>query len=66
MYLMNNNLLFKISFTVTSRSHTTRFKKIRSDRIDASVAETNKLLLRLDKLLTDLPNDPVKRKGLYC
>ncbi|KAK7082952.1 Rabenosyn-5 [Halocaridina rubra] len=45
-----------------SRSHTSTFKKIRSARLDCFVAETNKLLIRLNKLLTDLPNDPVKRK----
>jgi len=27
-------------------------------------AETNKLLIRLDKLLVDLPADPGKRKGI--
>ncbi|KAG7174503.1 Rabenosyn-5-like [Homarus americanus] len=46
-----------------SRSHTALFKKIRSARIDSFVAETNKLLIRLDKLLKDLPSDPVKRKA---
>ncbi|KAF2360255.1 Rabenosyn Rab binding domain [Trinorchestia longiramus] len=45
------------------RSHTSLFKNARSDRIDAYVAETNKLLLRLDKLLTDIPSDSVKRKA---
>ncbi|XP_071549965.1 rabenosyn-5 [Panulirus ornatus] len=46
-----------------SRCHTALFKKIRSARIDSFVAETNKLLIRLDKLLKDLPNDSVKRKA---
>ncbi|XP_063590756.1 rabenosyn-5-like [Penaeus indicus] len=46
-----------------SRCHTSLFKKIRSARIDSFVAETNKLLIRLDKLLRDIPNDPVKRKA---
>lgn len=45
------------------RSHTSHFKRVRSARIDSFVAETNKLLIRLDKLLTDLPTDPVKRKA---
>lgn len=44
------------------RNHTHDFKRNRSARIDSFVAETNKLLIRLDKLLTDLPSDPVKRK----
>lgn len=46
-----------------SRCHTSLFKKIRSARIDSFVAETNKLLIRLDKLLRDIPSDPVKRKA---
>lgn len=45
------------------RSHLSYFKRVRSARIDSSVAETNKLLIRLNKLLIDLPSDPVKRKG---
>lgn len=54
-----------IQSTGPSRCHTALFKKIRSARIDSFVAETNKLLIRLDKLLKDLPNDPVKRKGEF-
>ncbi|XP_068232939.1 rabenosyn-5 [Palaemon carinicauda] len=46
-----------------SRSHTASFKKIRSTRLDCFVAETNKLIIRLNKLLTDLPSDHVKRKA---
>lgn len=46
-----------------ARSHTATFKKIRSARLDCFVAETNKLIIRLNKLLTDLPSDPVKRKA---
>ncbi|XP_037784745.1 rabenosyn-5-like [Penaeus monodon] len=55
----------KIINTLTgpSRCHTSLFKKIRSARIDSFVAETNKLLIRLDKLLRDIPSDPVKRKA---
>ncbi|XP_050730072.1 rabenosyn-5-like isoform X1 [Eriocheir sinensis] len=45
------------------RSHLSYFKRVRSARIDSSVAETNKLLIRLNKLLIDLPSDPVKRKA---
>lgn len=40
------------------------FRKIRETRIERYVYETNKLLIRLDKLLRDYPplNDPVKRR----
>lgn len=44
-------------------SHTDYFKSIRSSRIDRFVVETNKLLIRLDKLLTDSPSDPAGRKA---
>lgn len=45
------------------RSHLDYFKAVRSSRTDRYVLETNKLLNRLDKLLTDLPSDPVKKKA---
>lgn len=44
-------------------SHTDYFKSVRSSRIDRFVVETNKLLIRLDKLLTDSPSDPAGRKA---
>nr|CAD7400548.1 unnamed protein product [Timema cristinae] len=46
-----------------SRSHTQYFREVRNTRVERYAAETNKLLIRLDKLLSDLPTDPVKRKG---
>ena len=39
------------------------FKRVRDERVDHLSTETNKLIIRLDKLLTKLPTDPVKRKG---
>lgn len=40
------------------------FKGIRGARVDHFVVETNKLLIRLDKLLAvDAPTDPKRRKG---
>lgn len=33
-------------------------------RLERYSSETNKLLIRLDKLLNNLPNDPVDRKGI--
>ncbi|XP_013417356.1 rabenosyn-5-like [Lingula anatina] len=45
------------------RSHTDFFKPIRDARIDRYVVETNKLIIRLDKLVgPDVPSDPSRRK----
>lgn len=46
----------------STKSHTDYFKQIRSSRIDRYVVETNKLLIRLDKLVGDGPFDPAARK----
>ncbi|XP_023231624.1 rabenosyn-5-like [Centruroides sculpturatus] len=43
--------------------HTDYFRKIRDTRVDQYVIETNKLLIRLDKLIKDAPLDPDKRKA---
>lgn len=45
-----------------TKSHFDYFKKIRDPRVERHVIETNKLLIRLDKLVTDAPSDPEKRK----
>lgn len=44
-------------------SHTKYFKDVRNARLERYAYETNKLLIRLDKLLNNLPSDPVDRKG---
>ncbi|XP_039308449.1 rabenosyn-5 [Solenopsis invicta] len=44
-------------------SHTKYFKDIRNARLERYAYETNKLLIRLDKLLNNLPSDPVDRKA---
>lgn len=46
----------------TDFSHFDLFKEIRAPRLERFATETNKLIIRLHKLLTDLPSDPVKRK----
>ncbi|XP_059165514.1 rabenosyn-5-like [Physella acuta] len=47
-----------------ARSHTDSYKSIRDARVNHFVVETNKLLIRLDKLLSpDAPIDPKKRKA---
>jgi rabenosyn-5 len=44
-------------------SHTKYFKEVRNARLERYAYETNKLLIRLDKILNNLPSDPVDRKG---
>ncbi|KDR16038.1 rabenosyn-5 [Zootermopsis nevadensis] len=46
-----------------TRNYTSSFRALRNSRMERYAAETNKLLIRLDKLLVDLPTDPVKRKA---
>lgn len=43
-------------------SHFAFFKEVRAPRLERFATEANKLIIRLHKLLTDLPSDPVKRK----
>lgn len=45
-----------------ARNHMAIFRRLRNTRVERYAAETNKLLIRLDKLLIDMPADPVKRK----
>ncbi|XP_011642338.1 rabenosyn-5 [Pogonomyrmex barbatus] len=47
----------------TITCHTKYFKDIRNARLERYAYETNKLLIRLDKLLNNLPSDPVDRKA---
>ncbi|XP_076448016.1 rabenosyn-5-like [Babylonia areolata] len=47
-----------------TRSHLDLFKAIRGARVDHFVVETNKLLIRLDKLMApDAPTEPKRRKA---
>lgn len=46
-----------------TRTHSTYFKDIRNTRLERYASETNKLLIRLDKLLNNLPTDPTDKKG---
>ncbi|XP_066590256.1 rabenosyn-5 [Prorops nasuta] len=45
------------------RSHTQYFREVRNIRLERYMSETNKLLIRLDKLLNNLPSDPIDRKA---
>ncbi|XKL65155.1 hypothetical protein PGB90_005241 [Kerria lacca] len=45
-----------------TRSHFEKFKEIRNRRLEGFSAETNKLIIRLDKLLLNLPSDSNRRK----
>lgn len=46
-----------------SRNHTEFFRMIRTNKMEHYAAQTNNLIIRLEKLLLNLPSDPVKRKG---
>ncbi len=39
------------------------FEEIRNRRLEGFAAETNKIIIRLDKLLTNLPADPNRKKS---
>jgi rabenosyn-5 len=45
-----------------SRSSTDYFKGVRSSRLERYATETNKLLIRLDKLVCNMPSDQNLRK----
>ncbi|KAK6627576.1 hypothetical protein RUM44_010054 [Polyplax serrata] len=45
-----------------SRNHTEFFRMIRTNKMEHYAAQTNNLIIRLEKLLLNLPSDPVKRK----
>ncbi|XP_047000673.1 rabenosyn-5-like isoform X1 [Schistocerca americana] len=55
-------LLYEPQEVGAFRSHSEYFRIFRGSRLERYAAETNKLLIRLDKLLRDVPADPVKRK----
>lgn len=42
--------------------HMSYFRAIRAPRLERYATETNKLIIRLHKLLTDLPSDSMQRK----
>ncbi|XP_055680702.1 rabenosyn-5 [Lutzomyia longipalpis] len=42
--------------------HMAYFKAVRNPRLERYATETNKLIIRLHKLLTDRPRDPIQRK----
>lgn len=46
----------------TDCSHMSYFRAIRTPRLERYATETNKLIIRLHKLLTDLPRDPAQRR----
>ena len=46
----------------TTRSHWQDFRKFRNQRMDFYAAETNKLIIRLDKIVSDLPVESGKRR----
>lgn len=47
------------------KNHTDYYKNVRTNKMEHYAAQTNNLIIRLEKLLVNLPSDPVKRKGVY-
>jgi len=47
---------------LSSKSHFAELKKIRSSRVDRFATETNRLIVRLDRLLENMPADAGKRR----
>lgn len=43
-----------------SKSHTTRFREFRSEKLDSYNTDINKLVIRLERLINGLTADPVK------
>lgn len=56
--------LFNVSSLGEVRSHNEHFKSCRNKWVEHFVMETNKTVVRLEKLLDNLPQDPNKRKGI--
>ncbi|EEB18895.1 Rabenosyn-5, putative [Pediculus humanus corporis] len=44
------------------KNHTDYYKNVRTNKMEHYAAQTNNLIIRLEKLLVNLPSDPVKRK----
>ncbi|RXG54224.1 Rabenosyn-5, partial [Armadillidium vulgare] len=66
-FCLTNNFLLVDLYLFTDEFHHVRtalISKKQEANEYSSVAETNKLLIRLDKLLTQIPSDPVKRKAV--
>ena len=48
----------------TRENHTEYFRTIRDSRLERFMVETNKLIIRLDKLAHEAPSDPKQRAGM--
>lgn len=59
--ILTLNLKFILS-TGALRSHWSDFRRLRNNRMDYYAAETNKLIIRLDKIVSYLPHEAGKRR----
>lgn len=59
---LGNVFNYMIQDVGTERSHYSYFVSVRNPRLERYASETNKLIIRLHKLLKDMPTDPVQRK----
>ena len=55
--------LAKNFYSGLSCTHTRDFKQWREQQINDDEIETNQLIIRLDRLISNAPKDPVDRKG---
>jgi hypothetical protein len=55
----------KNTFFTSAVSHFDYFRNERSKRADMKAMDTNKLILRLERLMTSLPVDPVSKSKLF-
>lgn len=64
--IWNLNVL-TLSYLVTgiTTSHLEYFQNVRSARLQRFSVPVNQLLIRLDKLLDNMPRDTAKKKGLF-
>lgn len=57
------NSMVKYQTEGKDRSHLEDFNKERNPRLERYASEANKLIIRLNKILTNRPSDPVQRRN---
>lgn len=57
--------LFVFFVKGVTRSYIEEFKEFRTVRLEGYSDETNKIIIRLDRLLTNIPTDLAKKKSMF-
>lgn len=63
-FYFSNNYWFCVTLLGEVVSHNEYFKNCRNKWVEHFVMKTTKTVIRLEKLLNNLPQDPNKRKGI--